>query len=177
MTPSPTLALALRRTTIEVARNGANYDAIVVGAGAAGGFAACLLTEAGLRVLVLDAGLLPSPIQTLSRRLVRGVARRAPGNAALAIVDRRQAIQSQCYAYGLAPHAFVDDVDCPYVTPSDRPFIWLRARQLGGRWVIPGHGLQYYRLGPTDFAPLDGLSQPWPLQPNELDPWYAAVER
>ena len=59
----------------------------------------------------------------------------------------------QCYAWPRAPEAFVDDLDCPYVTPADRPFVWLRARQLGGRWLIPGHGRQYYRLGPDDFAP------------------------
>ena len=43
---------------------------------------------------------------------------------------------------------------------------------LGGRMVIPGHGRQYYRLGPDDFAPSDGLSPPWPLQTGELDAWY-----
>jgi choline dehydrogenase-like flavoprotein len=47
---------------------------------------------------------------------------------------------------------------------------------LGGRVAVPGHGRQYYRLGPDDFNPRDGLSTPWPLQPNELDTWYALVE-
>src|SRR5262249_30143900 len=76
-----------------------------------------------------------------------------------------------------APEAFVDDLDCPYVTPPDRPFIWLRSRQLGGRMVIPGHGRQYYRLAPDDLAPADGLSPSWPLKPRELDSWYSLVER
>jgi choline dehydrogenase-like flavoprotein len=48
---------------------------------------------------------------------------------------------------------------------------------LGGRAVIRGHGRQYYRLGPSDLVPDDGLSPPWPLKPGELDPWYALVER
>ena len=51
------------------------------------------------------------------------------------------------------------------------------ARILGGRVAVAGHGRQYYRLGPDDFAPRDGLSEPWPLHPKELDPWYALVER
>jgi choline dehydrogenase-like flavoprotein len=177
MLPGTALTAALRATPAEAARNAGHYDAIVVGAGAAGGMAACLLTEAGLRVLVLEAGVIRSPIHIYSRRVVRGLTRRILGTRALAVVDRRQAIQTQCYAYALAPHAFVDDVDCPYVTPPDRPFVWLRARQLGGRWFIPSHGRQYYRLGPTDFAPSDDLSPPWPLKVGELDPWYAAVER
>jgi choline dehydrogenase-like flavoprotein len=156
----------------------AQYDAIVIGAGAAGGLAALSLTEAGLRVLVLDAGEVRSPLRSLSRRLTRGLIRRIFGQAALTALDRRrQRVQSQCYAWPSAPEAFVDDLDCPYVTPPDRLFLWLRARQLGGRMVIPGHGRQYYRLGPDDFAPPDGLSAPWPLRTGELDPWYALVER
>jgi choline dehydrogenase-like flavoprotein len=43
--------------------------------------------------------------------------------------------------------------------------------------AIPGHGRQYYRLGPNDFHPADGLSPPWPLSSGELDVWYESVER
>ena len=154
------------------------YDVLVVGAGAAGGLAALLLTEAGLRVLVLDAGVPKSRRRSFSRRLVRSAILRLRGPASLNAFDRkRQRVQSRCHVWPLAREAFVDDIDCPYVTPADRPFIWLRSRQLGGRMVIPGHGRQYYRLGSSDFAPADGLSPPWPLRPGELDPWYALVER
>ena len=150
----------------------------MVGAGAAGGLAALLLVEAGLRVLVLDAGATGVPRCSLSRWLICGAASRCLGRAADEALDkRRQPIQSLCHVWWLAPEAFVDDDQCPYTTPPNRPFLWFRARQLGGRMVIPGHGRQYYRLGPDDFAPTDGLSAPWPLQPGELDPWYALVER
>jgi choline dehydrogenase-like flavoprotein len=190
MRSGPALAAALHATTLEVTRAAARYDAVVIGAGAAGGLAASLLTEAGLRVLVLDAGLPLSPLRTLARRLSHHTARRLLGSAGPKVIEgllrspftrdiiaRRQPIQSRCYAWPLAPWEFVDDIDCPYVTPPDRPFLWLRARQLGGRMVVPGHGRQYYRLGPNEFYPTDGLSPHWPLQPGELDPWYAAVER
>ena len=178
MTHGPALTAALRGTTLEVARAADHYDAVVIGAGAAGGLAALSLIEAGLRVLVLDAGLARSPIRSFSRQLTRRLTRRFLGATALEALDRRRhAIQTQCYAWPLAPEAFVDDLDCPYVTPPGRPFVWLRSRQLGGRWIIPGHGRQYYRLGPDDLASVDGLSPPWPLQPGELDPWYGSVER
>jgi flavin-dependent dehydrogenase len=67
----------------------------VVGAGAAGGLAALLLTEAGLRVLVLDAGVVRSPIRSFSRRVTRSLTRRILGPARLAVLDRRrQGIQA-----------------------------------------------------------------------------------
>jgi choline dehydrogenase-like flavoprotein len=174
----PALTAAWRATTLEVTRAAGRYDAVVIGAGAAGGIAALSLTEGGLRVLVLDAGLTRSPIRSLARDLTRSLLRRCLGNAALQALDRRrQPIQSQCYAWPFSPESFVDDVDYPYVTPAHHPFVWLRSRQLGGRWVIPGHGRQYYRLGPNDFAPTDGLSPSWPLKEGELDRWYGFVER
>jgi choline dehydrogenase-like flavoprotein len=176
--PGPALTAALRATTLEAARAATRYDVVVIGAGAAGGMAAMLLSETGLRVLVLDAGAIRSPARSFSRRVVRGLTRHVLGDSALAALDRRRhGIQMQCYAWPRAPEAFVDDLDCPYVTPADRPFVWLRVRQLGGRLLIPGHGRQYYRLGPDDLAPPDGLSAPWPLRAGELDPWYGAVER
>ena len=159
------LALALHGTTPEVLRVG-GYDALVIGAGAAGGLAALLLAEAGLRVLVLEAGSTRTPPDSRSFH---------PGT--LKVLRRRQPIQSRCYAWEFDPRAFVDDVDCPYITPPDRPFIWLRARQLGGRMMVPRHGWQYYRLAPDDFAYTNGLSEPWPLGAAELDPWYSFVER
>jgi choline dehydrogenase-like flavoprotein len=174
----PALDAALRATTRQDLRGAGSFDALVIGNGAAGGLAALLLTEAGLRVLVLEAGSAGSPRRSLSRWLIRSTVARLLGSSAVEALDRRrQPIQSRCHVWSLGPEAFVDDFDCPFTTPPDRPFVWVRARQLGGRMVIPGHGRQYYRLGPDDFAPADGLSLPWPLHPGELDPWYALVER
>ena len=99
------------------------------------------------------------------------------GRKALRIAGRlRQKIQTLCYAWERQPEAFVDDVDCPYTTPPDKPFHWIRARGIGGRVTIPGHGRQYLRFGRDDFAPQDGKTPDWPFAPGALDPWYALVE-
>jgi choline dehydrogenase-like flavoprotein len=169
------------------------FDAIVVGAGAAGGLAALLLCEGGARVLVLDAGLPPSlrraPFQTTLQFLVKNWAdlrllKIVPprlvykGREALKFAGRfRQPIQSKCYAWERLPEVFVDDIDCPYTTPEDKPFEWIRAWTIGGRLIVPGHGRQYYRLSREDLNPSDGLSPSWPIESNELDQWYAAVEK
>ena len=169
------------------------FDAIVVGAGAAGGLSALLLCEGGARVLVLDAGLPPSlrraPFQTTLQFLIKNwtdlrFLRVLPPYAvyksrqALKLAGRfRQPIQSQCYAWERLPEVFVDDIDSPYTTPEDKPFAWIRAWTIGGRLIVPGHGRQYYRLSQENLNPSDGLGPSWPIESRELDPWYAAVER
>lgn len=189
----PALEAVLRTTTIDESQAAGAQDAIVVGGGAAGGLAALLLAEAGLRVLVLDAGWRQSARRSWVRRATATITRRLAdpgtlrflppmavplGKIALRSVGLlRQPIQSRCSIWGRTPEAFVDDRDCPYATPSNQPFVWIRARTLGGRVGLPGHGRQYYRLSPSDLSPCDGLSPPWPLEPGELDPWYSMIER
>lgn len=152
------------------------YDAIVVGSGATGGWAAKALTERGMTVLVLEAGrqLDPQkdfrehtfPYELKYRGLVSG-ARYSP----------RQPIQSRCYAaneYG--HHLFVDDIDNPYTTPEGKPFWWIRGRHVGGRSVTWGR--QSYRLSDYDFkaAERDGYGAPWPFSYKDLEPYYDQVE-
>jgi len=168
----------IRRTTLACVQAPGTIDAIVIGAGATGGLAAQRWTEAGLRVLVLDAGVPRSPVHVLGKRIVGRATRRVLGtNIIQWRARRRQPIQAQCYAWANLPEAFVDDLDCPYTMPNEHPFVWLRCRQIGGRLAVPGHGRQYYRLSHADLHPSDGLSTPWPLEPGELDPWYAQVEQ
>lgn len=162
-----------------------SFDAIVIGAGAAGGFASLLLTESNLRVLTLDAGWTPSVARAPYRRTVSSVvpslaslrnnpalpaAVAALGQKVLKAAGRvRQPVQSKSFAWMLSPAGFVDDRDFPYTTAPGARFDWFRTHQLGGRMVIPGHGRQYHRLS-------DDVFERWPITGADLAPWYAFVE-
>ena len=105
------------------------YDAIIVGSGATGGWAAKELSEKGMRVIVLEAGRKLDPMKDFTEHTwpyevkYRGTV----GNRTL--FRERQPIQSKCYAcneYG--NHFFVDDIDNPYTTPDGKP-VRLDSRQ------------------------------------------------
>jgi choline dehydrogenase-like flavoprotein len=152
------------------------YDAIVVGSGATGGWAAKALTERGMTVLVLEAGRQLDP-QKDFREHTFPYELKYRGLASGEKYAPRQPIQSRCYAaneYG--NHLFVDDIDNPYTTPEDKPFWWIRGRHVGGRSVTWGR--QSYRLSDYDFkaAERDGYGDPWPFSYKELERYYDQVE-
>lgn len=137
-----------------------SYDAIVVGSGATGGWAAKELAESGLRVALIEAG--PS----------LAAAEAPPSGAA------RQATQSRCYAYDEATaHLFVDDVDNPYSTPEGEPFEWIRSRLVGGRMHLWGRTCLRMSDRELKAAAYDGASADWPLSYADLAPYYDRVER
>jgi len=154
------------------------YDVVIVGSGPTGGYAAKALSEAGLRVMVLDAGSsrLRSQATVLYDRLRRRLGYRIEEDPA---AIRRQRIQSSCYAWPTHPHGFVDDLDNPYTTEPDKPFSWIRSRQVGGRMVVRRHALQFYRFADADFkaGDRDGASPSWPISYADLETYYDRVER
>ncbi|EYD70414.1 GMC oxidoreductase [Limimaricola hongkongensis] len=180
-----------REASLDEVRAGTGYDAVVIGGGATGGLAAEQLTEAGRRVLLLDAGyrkpLGEAPVGRIvsgfTRLAARPALQRALPYRALVLGQKvlrgaarfRQPVQSQCYAWPSAPDAFVDDIDNPYETPPRQPYRWVRVRQLGGRMIVPAHGKQYYRHSEVDFSPPDAPG--WPVDYDEIAPWYDLVER
>jgi choline dehydrogenase-like flavoprotein len=156
------------------------YDAIVVGSGASGGWAAKELTEGGMRVFLLDAGETPEEKERLI--FLQDVRRKLKYRGKVdqrTLSLERQPIQSKSYAWDWNYQYFVDDIDNPYTTPEDKPFVWIRGRQVGGRMVIKAHGRQLYRFSDYDFkaASRDGYGEDWPITYAELVPYYERVER
>ncbi len=152
------------------------YDAIVIGSGITGGWAAKELTEAGLKTLVLEAGRAIDPATDYVEHdpvwsyRFRGLGDRQ----ALA---RRQPVQRTCYACDeAATKFFVDDIDNPYTVPDDKPFLWIRGRQVGGKSIMWAR--QSYRLSDLDFQAnaRDGHGVDWPIRYADIAPWYDHVE-
>ena len=158
-------------------RDDRKYDAIVIGSGVTGGWAAKELTERGLQVLVLEAGREIIPERDYCEHVppydmpYRGKGDRRP-------LQREQPIQSECYACDeYSAKFFVSDVDNPYTTPAGQPFKWIRGRQVGGRSIT--WGKQVYRWSDLDFTAnaRDGHGVDWPIRYKDIAPWYDYVER
>ncbi len=153
------------------------YDAIVVGSGATGGWAAKELTEQGMRVLVLEAGRQLDPLKDYTEHAWPYELEHRGNVANTQLYAKRQSVQAKCYAcneYG--NKFFVDDVDNPYTTPAGKPFDWIRGRQVGGRTIMWGR--QSYRLSDYDLkaATHDGYGDDWPISYKEIAPYYDKVE-
>src|SRR5215467_2603830 len=153
------------------------FDAIIIGSGATGGWAAKELTEAGMRVIVLEAGRKLDPERDF-REHTWPYELKYRGNVRPHLLfGRRQPIQSKCYACDEYGHQFfVDDIDNPYTTASGKPFDWFRGRQVGGRTIMWGR--QSYRLSDYELkaASRDGYGDDWPISYAELAPYYDKVE-
>ena len=144
-----------------------SYDVIIVGSGAGGGMSAYALTEAGMSVLMLEAG-----------RDYDAVAESAMFNTPAQAPLRGESTSDKPFGYY---DATVDGgwtvPDEPYTVAEGSEFLWWRPRMLGGRtnhW-----GRIALRFGPYDFKPhsRDGLGFDWPVSYADIAPWYDRVER
>lgn len=155
--------------------HGKRYDALVIGSGAAGSFAAKELTERGLEVLLLEAGpdITEEDFKTPDQKKQKGINLKS---RALAVL-KGQYIQARIGFFSdQFKHLFVNDFQNPYTTPSDAFYLWIRGRQLGGRLHLYGRVL--LRMTDYDFkaASRDGFGDDWPISYSDLAPYYSQVE-
>ncbi len=152
------------------------YDAIVIGSGMTGGWAAKELTEKGLKTLVLEAGRSIVPEEDYVEHVPPWEMKyRGMRDRHRQLED--QPIQSTCYACDeWSAKFFVNDKEHPYTTDPDKPFRWIRGRQVGGRSIMWGR--QVYRWSDLDFEAnlRQGIAIDWPIRYADIAPWYDYVE-
>jgi choline dehydrogenase-like flavoprotein len=152
-----------------------SYDAIVVGTGISGGWAAKELTEKGLKTLVLERGrMVKHPdYPTATKDIWELPYADRPTQEDL----EKQKVQNRT-GYTVrqsTKHWFVNDLENPYT--EVKRFDWMRGYHVGGRSIMWGR--QSYRWSPMDFEAnaKDGIAVDWPVRYDELAPWYDYVEQ
>ncbi|WP_316788579.1 GMC family oxidoreductase [Pedobacter frigoris] len=151
------------------------YDAIVIGSGISGGWAAKEFTEKGLKTLVLERGRDVKHIVDYPTTNKYPYEFEHRGEVSLAIKKENPVI-SKCYAFKEdAMHFFVKDNEHPYV--QEKPFDWIRGYQVGGKSLMWARQTQ--RWSDLDFeGPLrDDFAVDWPIRYKDIAPWYSYVEK
>lgn len=154
------------------------YDAIVIGSGLSGGWAAKEFCERGLKTLMIERGRVVEHRKDYIGEGVPPWDMPMRGKVDNILLEQRYRIQKQCYAFNDATkHFFGNDRDLPYTTKPGTTFSWIRGNQLGGKSLLWHR--QSYRLSDHDFAAnsLDGHGNDWPVRYADLEKWYSHVER
>ncbi len=152
------------------------YDAIVVGTGISGGWAAKELCEKGLKTLVLERGrMVDHPNYPTS---TKDPWQLPYGNRPTQEDLKQQGVQNRT-GYTIrqdTKHWFVNDLENPYSEKEGKRFDWMRGYHVGGRSIMWGR--QSYRWSDIDFEAnlRDGIGIDWPVRYKEIEPWYDYVE-
>jgi choline dehydrogenase-like flavoprotein len=148
---------------LQIKKSSETYDVVIVGSGAGGGMAGYVLANAGIKVLMLEAGAYFDP-QKDSAQL------KWPWES-----PRRGAGSTRPFGDFDAAYGGWEIDGEPYTTKDKTEFFWFRSRMLGGRtnhW-----GRISLRMGPKDFQAKDGLTDDWPITYDDVKPYYDKVDR
>ena len=151
------------------------YDAIVVGSGISGGWAAKELTEKGLRVLLLERGPNVEHVKDYKSATLGPWEVPHRGRRTQELLANHPTLQRDYVLNELNLDWWAHESDSPYV--EEKPFNWFRGYQVGGRSLLWGR--QSYRWSEMDFEAnaKDGIAVDWPIRYKDIAPWYSYVEK
>jgi len=151
------------------------FDAIVVGSGISGGWAAKELTGKGLKTLVLERGRNVQHVTDYPTTMKNPWEFEHLGQMPKAVVEANPVV-SKCYAFKEdSAHFFVKDADHPYV--QEKPFDWIRGYQVGGKSLLWARQTQRWSQYDFDGPARDGFAVEWPISYKDIAPWYSYVEK
>ncbi|NUO64246.1 MAG: GMC family oxidoreductase [Gemmatimonadaceae bacterium] len=151
------------------------FDAIVVGSGISGGWAAKELCEKGLKTLVLERGRNVEHIKDYPTANLMPWQLPHRGAVPLKMI-RDNPLISKAAGYGEdTAHFFFKDADHPYV--QEKPFDWIRGYQVGGKSLIWGRACQRWSRHEFVAPERQGYGMNWPITYDDVAPWYSHVEQ
>jgi len=151
------------------------YDAIVIGSGISGGWAAKELCEKGLKTLVIERGRNVEHIKDYPTAMMN------PWNFPHRLelpgkVKEENPIVSRCYAFDESTqHFFVKDNEHPYT--QIKPFDWIRGYQVGGKSLLWARWTQRWSNIDFEANAREGIGVDWPIRYEDIAPWYSYVEK
>jgi len=151
------------------------YDAIVIGSGISGGWAAKELCEKGLKTLVLERGRIVEHVTDYPTMNLDPWDSELRGGFTPEQKKKHYKKMRSGWMGTDTEHFWADDEANPYT--EEKPFLWLRAHQMGGRSIL--WGKQTYRWSDLDFEAnaKDGHGVDWPIRYKDIEPWYTYVEK
>ena len=151
------------------------FDAIVIGSGISGGWAAKELTGNGLKTLVLERGREVKHVTDYPTTMKQPWEFEHRGEITQEMRDANP-IVSKCYNfYEGSQHFFVKDAEHPYV--QEKPFDWIRGYQTGGKSLMWARQTQRWSDFDFDGPARDSFAVDWPIRYADLAPWYSHVEK
>ena len=151
------------------------FDAIVIGSGISGGWAAKELTGNGLKTLVLERGRDVKHIKDYPTTNKYPWEFEHHGQLPSAVMEANP-IVGRCYAFGEdSAHFFVKDKEHPYV--QQKPFDWIRGYQVGGKSLLWARQTQRWSDFDFEGPARDGYAVDWPIRYKDIAPWYSYVEK
>ena len=151
------------------------FDAIVIGSGMSGGWAAKEFCEKGLKTLLLERGRDVQHMKDYPTTNMLPWEFPHRGQVPYAI-QKDNPVISRCYAFREdAMHFFVKDTEHPYV--QEKPFDWIRGYQVGGKSIMWARQTQRWSDFDFEGPARDGFAVDWPIRYKDLAPWYSYVEK